>query len=73
MSYGISCWPSGDHNACRNHIEAAEGEDVDALQGRAGREGWCLGHWDGQAYYVCPEHRDSVWDALPLLSLRPKP
>ena len=64
--YGISCWPWGDQSACRNTIEERRLEGHESFMERAGREGWRIGHWDGQAYYVCPDHRDAVWDATRL-------
>lgn len=66
MCYGISCWPWGDREACKRTIEDRPNEGRESFMARAGREGWRIGHWDGQAYYVCPEHRDGVWDAVPL-------
>lgn len=71
---GLSCWPTGDRRGCDKQFdikvtqaEYKSGEGSRRLEAEAGRAGWCIGHWDGAGYFVCPEHKDSVWDAKPLL------
>lgn len=70
---GICCWPTGDRKGCNKSFDI-EVSDADYKSGagykrldqEAGDAGWCIGHWDGNGYYVCPDHKDSVWDASPL-------
>lgn len=64
--YGYGCWPWGDSAACKCVEEPKPGETEAQYDARISRLGWRIGHWDGQAYYVCPEHRDAVWDPLPI-------
>ena len=63
MTYGISCWPYGDSRACDCEIEEKPNEGHETFMERAGRAGWVIGHYDGEAYYCCPSHKDAVWDA----------
>jgi hypothetical protein len=69
---GISCWPWGNRRACdaQFNIVLKRGERRLAankrLHRQAGRAGWCIGHADGQGYYVCPDHKDCVWGATRL-------
>ncbi|MCA0366769.1 MAG: hypothetical protein LCH57_01725 [Proteobacteria bacterium] len=61
-----SCWPWGDSAECKNVEEPKQGEGQEAYDARVSVLGWRIGHWDGQAYYVCPDHHCAVWDALPI-------
>lgn len=69
---GMSCWPTGNPRGCdaQFNITLKRGETRShgnrRLEREAGAAGWCIGHWDGQGFFVCPDHKDSVWDAIPL-------
>lgn len=64
--YSYGCWPWGDTEACKNVEEPKVGETQDEYDARVSLLGWRIGHSDGQAYYVCPEHHHAVWDPLPI-------
>lgn len=82
--YGFTCWGGSDSpRGCGNSIEFEDRdcEDIvpllsygvsehDAANLLAGLAGWCIGHWDGQGHIVCPECREAVWDASPLVHAR---
>ena len=71
---GMSCWPTGDRRACDEQFNITVDDNCDPiaayarLEQEAGKAGWCIGHWDGQGYYVCPDHKDSVWNPRSLLA-----
>jgi len=41
-------------------------ETSGACDQKAKDDGWMIGHYDGEGHFVCPECKDTVWDALPL-------
>jgi len=69
---GMSCWPGGDPRGCDAQFSITlqrgeRGAMADKrLEREAGNAGWCIGHFDGQGFFVCPEHKATVWDAIPL-------
>jgi hypothetical protein len=73
----MSCWPAGDHSGCDAQVcvrakryERSWTTDQ-RLQDKAGALGWHIGFAsDAQAYYVCPEHKNTVFDPVPLTCIR---
>lgn len=69
---GLSCWPTGHRRGCDAQFSITQqrcetdDEAEKRMEREAGQAGWCIGHWDGQGYFVCPDHKDSVWNARPL-------
>ena len=69
---GMSCWPSGDRKGCGEQFNITlrrYERSVTAykrLEAEAGAAGWCIGHFDGQGFYVCPDHRNTVYDPIRL-------
>ena len=66
--YGFSCWN------CREalNFDDLTGDDWREAENRAGRAGWCIGHFDGQGQIVCPDCRQSVWEPTSLeTNIRP--
>jgi len=73
---GFTCWPAGDSaHPCKSFdITLAKGERAigrrgqgyDRLHKEAGEAGWVIGHMDGQSYYACPDHADTLYDPIVL-------
>jgi hypothetical protein len=69
---GMNCWPYGNPRGCdaQFNITLKRGErreDADKrLEREAGEAGWCIGHYDAQGFYVCPDHKTCIYDPVPL-------
>jgi len=73
---GSTCWPSGDSEhpcesfsielRCGERAIGRRGEGYDRLHKKAGASGWVIGHIDGQAYYACPDHAETLYDPISL-------
>lgn len=69
---GMNCWPCGNPRGCdaQFNIELKHGESYRTafkrLDREAGEAGWCIGHFDGQGFYVCADHTTCVWDPIRL-------
>lgn len=62
---GLSCWRGVEAREC-DAVFNIEGEHspagYDALDDAAGRAGWVMGHFDGQAHYACPRCAVTLFD-----------
>lgn len=61
MNWCYTCW---NCEAESTPAKTSDEADVNAF-----KEGWCIGHHDGQGHYVCPDCKDAVFDAVPLRPL----
>ena len=67
--FGYSCCNGGWVGThCKNSIEMKPDESRDEFENRAGKEGWVIGHLDGQGHFACPDCKDDLNDPMPLRS-----
>jgi hypothetical protein len=68
---GLSCWRRED--GCRNTFNYTvpkgmklygKGGADEIMETLAGREGWVIGHFDGQGNYACPDCNQTVYDPV---------
>lgn len=65
---GLSCWRQGCDEQFNITVPDSVdlGEALDRLDAAAGKAGWVIGHFDGQAHYACPCCASTLHDPMPL-------
>ena len=65
LELGLTCFGCGAQFDGKD-LGSDYAEALDRLDEQGGIAGWCMGHRDGQAHYVCKDCTDAVFDPVPI-------